>query len=225
MNQIPKIAFFDFDGTLISRDSFFTLFKSALKDQLWRKVLVLLFFPVLVVTYLLKLDRSLSKSLMLWSVTVGRGKRGAVRFLTQTVSKHADLLWFDEATSILRDLKKSGVIIVVISASGTVWIRSLLRKKTKEVDFVIGSKLKFFLGGVVLASKNCLSEEKVNRIRSKFGEDFYWHSSWSDHIADLPILKRADKAYVVSPRKKHLPIFKKELGTNVPIFYWKSKID
>lgn len=220
MNTLPRIAFFDFDGTLISQDSFLIILKTGFKKQPWRILFIIFFLPVLVPTAIFKLNKTLAKSCLLWSVTVFRGKKGAIAFMHNTILEIGHSIWFQEAISEFEKLKKNNVEIVIISASGTTWIRALLRSKYKGTRLIIGSKLGFFLGGVVLTSKNCYGKEKLKRIHNMFGENFLWHSAWSDHIADLPMLKKAPMRFLVCPKKTHLDIFEKELGVNKIVNHW-----
>ena len=74
-----------------------------------------------------------------------------------------------------------------------------------------------------MSGKNCRDSEKLRRIRMKVGNEVTWHSSWSDHIADIPILKAAQTPHIISPKPEHIPIFKATFGDNVEILYWSAK--
>lgn len=221
-NATPKIAVFDFDGTLVAKDTFLALLKIGFKSQPWRGVFLLLLCPIFVLNFLLRLDRSLPKSVMLWSITAFRGKRNIIRFLNTTLKNSSQIRWFAEGIDTLERLHNENIEIVIATASGQIWVRSLLRNKFKNSKLIIGTKLKFFAGGVILAGKNCRDHEKLRRIQEQLitKQQFVWHSSWSDHIADIPILKAAQMPYIICPKKKHVPIFKKEFGENVTILYW-----
>lgn len=222
MNR-PRYAFFDFDGTLICQDSFLTLFKKSLKNEPWRIVLIVVISPILLLTFLLKFDKSFAKSAILWSLTVGKSKRAIVKSLRKILAKEGDLFWFQQAIPTFERLKKDGVEIVVVTASGSIWVRGMLNGKFQHFKIIIGSKLGFFAGGVILKSKNCYNQEKINRIHNSLGENFIWQSAWSDHIADLPMLKQAQERYIICPKEKHKQIFLKELGTNMNILTWTSQ--
>jgi len=217
---MPRYAFFDFDGTLVSQDTFLILLKAGLKPQPWRLLFIILFSPMLLATWIFKLDKAMAKSLLLWSITVFKGKKGAIQFLQNTMLQEKDKIWFPQAIAEFEKLKQENIEIVVISASGTTWIRALLRSKYKNFKLIIGSRLGFCLGGIVLTSKNCYHEEKIKRIQEILGDDFVWHSAWSDHIADLPMLKKAGLRYVISPKEKHVETFKQELSSDYTSLKW-----
>ena len=213
-------AFFDFDGTLIAQDSFLILLKAGLKKQPWRVLFIILFSPVLLSTGIFKLDKTLAKSLLLWSITVFKGKKGALQFFHKTVLEISDKIWFTQAVEQFEKLKNENIEIVIISASGQTWIRALLRSKFTKNRLIIGSRLGFCLGGVILKSKSCYKEEKISRIHEMLGDNFIWHSAWSDHIADLPMLKKSALRYIICPKNKHLEIFDQELNGQYTLLKW-----
>jgi phosphatidylglycerophosphatase C len=220
---MPKYAFFDFDGTLISQDSFLYLLKTGLRQEPWRLVFLLCVSPVVILTFLFKLNKTVAKSCVLWSLTVFRGKRATLAFFHKTMSEMVSQVWFEQALGQLESLREQGVEIVIVSASGLPWIRSLLRHRFREAKLIIGTRTRFFCGGVICASWNCYQEKKLLRIEELLGSNFEWHSAWSDHIADLPMLKKAPLRYIISPKKKHLKIFDRELDQNYTLLNWTSK--
>ncbi len=222
-NKVPRYAFFDFDGTLIAHDSFKILLKDGFQKQPWRLALLLLFVPLFIVTVLFHLDKCYAKSTILWSLTVGRGKKDAIHFCEAAFLRHMPTLWFNEVLPTFEKLRQENIGIVIVSASGTLWIRALLRKQYPHLRLVIGTKLGWSCGGVVVRSKNCYQEEKVKRIKEILGDNFIWHSSWSDHVADLPILRLAPLRYVVCPKPAHKIIFDKELEGNYTLLKWTHK--
>lgn len=223
MTTKPQIAFFDFDGTLIANDSFMLILKASIRQQPWRLALFFLFSPILFATLIFKLEKSLAKSTLLWSTTVLRGKINSIKFLKNTISEKSKEIWFNDAVEQFEKLRQENVEVVIISASGALWIRAILKDKFKHTKVIIGSRLQFFLGGVILKSKNCYEEEKLNRIQECLGDKFVWHSAWSDHIADLPMLKKAPLRYIICPKKKHIQIFDRELEKNYILLNWKTK--
>lgn len=220
MTTPQSYAFFDFDGTLIARDSFLLMLKFHFKQQPWRLVLAFLLCPLLLVCVSLRGVKTGVKSFLLWILTVGKSKKAALHCLTSAIVAEQGL-WFREVLKTWEDLRQQGVSIVVVSASGATWIHACLRAyNTGPVRAVIGSRLAFYWGGVVLTGKNCYGEEKIDRIYKTLGSSFVWHSSWTDHVADLPLLKKAPKRYVICPKPAHLPTFQTELGDTYELLQW-----
>lgn len=218
--QQPRYAFFDFDGTLICQDSFLTLLKKALKNEPWRISFIFLIMPMLIFTAIFRLEKSHAKSAILWSLSVGKNKRKCARFLRNILVPESNSLWFQEANPIFEQLKEEGIEIVIVTASGQTWVRGMLQGKYQNFKLIIGTKLKFFAGGVILKSKNCYNEEKIKRIHEALGSNIIWQSAWSDHIADLPMLLKSQERFIICPKEKHKNIFKNALGNNYKILNW-----
>jgi phosphatidylglycerophosphatase C len=207
----PTYAFFDFDGTLISCDSLRVVLRTGFQKRPWAFLFLFIFSPIFIATILFRIDKRFAKSALLWSITVGMKKKDQILFLRSTPFRQASHTWFRDATTCLQKLQEKNIQIVVVSASPALWIRPFLKHYFGPVRMTIGSRLGFFWGGVVLTSQNCYKAEKLTRIRESLGEDFVWHSSWSDHVADMPLLSCANEKYVVCPTDAHRLIFKKNM--------------
>lgn len=224
MDSINKTryAFFDFDGTLIAKDSFVTLLRIGLKNEPWRVLIILFFIPLLLATAIFKFDKTPAKSAILWSLTVGKGKKRIISFFRTALTETCHKIWFEEAIETFQKLKNDGIEIIIITASGQIWVRAMLSSKYKDFKLIIGSKLCFFFGGVILSSKNCYGKEKLLRIKQILGNDFIWQSAWSDHIADLPLLMEAKEKHIICPKKSHKLIFDNILSKDYILHLWKT---
>lgn len=221
-----KYAFFDFDGTLIAKDSFQTLQKYTLRTEPWRVFLLPLALCVyLYLTPFFGFDKSPLKSSLLWAMTFGKTKRQCVQFLKTVAQQDVARLFFSEVSATFAKLKQQNVRLIVISASGPLWIRAALAQEGLRPHTIIGTRLGFFLGGVIFTSKNCYKHEKLRRIRHTLGSDFIWHSSWTDHPADIPLLQQAphQARHLICPKSKHMASFLSALGPDLYVLYWKTQ--
>lgn len=219
MEKTP-FAFFDVDGTVIRTDSFRLLVKTAFLKAPWRLVFLPVCGVVALLTWFLKLDRRYAKSCTLWAITVGKSKRDAVRLLKSTLSTRFQDLWFVQMKAELEELRAKGFKICYVSASGQIWIRSLLNAMDQGEKRVIGSRLGFFFGGVIMTSRNCYGVEKLSRIDALLGKDIHWKIAYSDHIADLPLLLACENKVVISPKTAHLNVFKAKFKNNFTLNNW-----
>ena len=219
-------AFFDVDGTVIAQDSFMLLVRKTLKAQPWRVLFFVLFCPVFVLTAIFKFDKQLAKSCTLWSLTVGRGRRNAVVHLRDAIQPELNALWFAEMGSTLAQLRSEGVHICYVSASGQVWVRALVNKKDPGPKSVLGSRLGFFAGGVVLVSPNCYGKQKLVRISQRLAtqglaaENVLWHSGYSDHRADLPMLTPCARRYLICPTEQNRVAYQTAFRTEFTELTW-----
>ena len=71
---------------------------------------------------------------------------------------------------------------------------------------LLGTKIEIKADGTFgesIIGENCYGPEKVECLKSIFGEDRsdYYNIAYSDHHADIPLLKWADKGIAVNPTK------------------------
>ncbi len=221
-NSKTSYAFFDFDGTLIDADSLQLLIRKVLKTQPWRLFLLCLTAPILASTVLFGWDKRYAKSAILWCLTVFRTKRQSIALLGPESELQKKQFFFKEAKEEFEKLRQQNIEIVVVSASGQLWVKKKKKKQLPPVRLIIGSKLRFFCGGIIFSSANCYKEEKLKRIQEHLGNNFQWHSSWSDHTADLPLLKKAPLRFVINPKIKHKTIFDNVFHQNYNLIKWHS---
>ena len=105
---MKSYAFFDFDGTLTSEDSYRILVRAALVSQPWR--LILLFFCAPLFVLLKRPDKTRVKSLLLWTLTVGRGRLGGIRFLQKSLVDQGPRIWFQEVRGVFEGLSREHVL-------------------------------------------------------------------------------------------------------------------
>lgn len=218
-----RYAFFDVDGTVIVRDSFMLLAVRVLKRAPWRCAFLVALCPVFALTALFPLDKRFAKSCMLWSLTVFRGRRQSVRLLSDVLRPLWPDLWFNETGMELARLRSEGVHVCYVSASGQTWLRSLLSSQDPGPKTIIGSRLGFFLGGVVMRSRNCYGAEKVRRIEERLGAAIHWWAGYSDHTADVPMLARCSRRYLISPKEKHARNYGAAFGDGFEILHWHAR--
>lgn len=207
-----SFVFFDVDKTVVAKDSFLCLIRSTLEKEPWRVFLFIVFLPIFAVTYLFKLEKSLAKSVALWSCTVFKSQKKIVSQLVQN-GLDQKKFWFKEVSDELSKVRAQGHQVVYVSASAEIWLRAIVNSCDLGSKIVIGTKLRYFAGGVILKSRNCYHGEKVKRIESKLGNNIVWAEGFSDHPADIPFLKKCAKRHLINPKPNHLHQFKKELDS------------
>ena len=211
---------FDVDRTVLAADSFVRVFARGLARAPWRVVLLALVWPLLL-TPLWGGDWRWPKSALLWTITAGRSRRAALAFLRSTLLPGAASLWRPDATAALTHWRALGVRVCYVSASPSTWLRPLLRRLDGGPHRVIGSRLRFFAGGVVIAGPDCRGPEKLRRLDLALGPAI-WLCAYSDHPDDLPLLARAVGRVVVNPRPGHVPRFTRALADGFEIVIWRD---
>lgn len=223
-SSLPLGCAWDFDKTMINEDSFYILVKESLKDQPLKAFLLGFLFPFviffLLVLYLI-LGRLAAKSGILWLVTVGHPKR-RIPGLIHKWCKPCQSLFYRDFMNILPLLKDLHVL--VITGSGHFWVRNILKSKGIPFNQVIGTSMKFFMGGVVFVGPQCVGPEKVVRLKNK--NHYKWIMAFSDHSADIPLLQIAVNKYFINPKLRclyHVRNFYSKISPSpVSLLFWKK---
>ena len=185
------IAAFDFDGTLTVRDSFTAFLRWRRRPAAYAAGLVRL-VPALG-RYLLHRDR-------------GRLKAAAVRVylaglpraeLEREAARFADRVSFFFRPDALDAWERHGAQgdrRVIVTASPEETVRPFAN--ALKADDLLGTRLAFdgedrVAGGFV--GENCRGEEKVRRLRERFGEEVRLAAAYGDTGGDLAMLEIADR--------------------------------
>jgi phosphatidylglycerophosphatase C len=195
-----QVVVFDFDGTLVSRDSFIDFSVRYCLRRPWRLLLVgpLLPFAVL---WALRSESS-AGSLLLWAMTVGASTRSFVlalrRYARRTLPRYARNAIFEELTRHLR----AGDRVVIATGSVPLLVRGLLTARNLGRLPIVGTRLRRRTGGLVTAV-HCTGEVKVAELRRRLGI-VEWSTVYTNSFADSPLLAQARDITLVCPSKRSL---------------------
>lgn len=191
-----KIAFFDFDGTLTSKDSLTEFYKYMYKDSYVYNYY--LRFIVLLILVMLNVKSYTSL------------KISRLRFLTKKFSidelREESRVFFEKFISDqlkkegeieIDNLKKRNVEIVVVSASIDLLLSNFKAKMNVEL---ITNELEITNGlftGKFLHQKDCNFDEKVRRIKEIYNlNDYNEILAYGDSAGDYAMFEIADKAFL-----------------------------
>jgi phosphatidylglycerophosphatase C len=202
------VVVFDFDGTLVSRDSFFDI---ALGYCLRRPARLLAVGASLPLAMLLVFhSRSAAASVLLWAMTVGAPTRVFVRALqryaTGTLPRYANETIFAELTRHVR----AGNRVVIATGSLPLLVRGLLGTRQVGKLPIVGSRFRRKWGGLV-AETHCIGRTKVQQLARRLGIS-EWSSVYTDSFADRSLLRRARDITLVSPSNRTLSRTQRMIG-------------
>ena len=194
------IVVFDFDGTLVSRDSFIDFSVGYCVQRPARFVLLAAVLPLALV--LGARSRSAGATVLLWAMTVGSSTRSFVRALKHyarhTLPSYANEAIFEELARHLREGRR------VVIATGTVplLVRGLLRARNVGRISVVGSRFRARWGGLI-SETHCIGRVKVRELQRRLGI-VQWSTVYTDSFADRSLLSRAHDITLVSPTDRTL---------------------
>lgn len=189
-----KLALFDFDGTITTRDSLVDFIQFAVGKRAY--YMGLLALSPMLITYVIKLtpnDRA--KERMIAHYFRGWDKARFEKIANSYALKEIDRIVRPDALSKMQWHQKQGDRVVVISASMKCWLKAwcamqgaeLLSTELEFVDERLSGRFK---------TKNCYGPEKVNRIKAYLNlKEYAYIYAYGDSSGDRELLALADEAY------------------------------
>ncbi|MGZ3917103.1 MAG: HAD-IB family hydrolase [Flavisolibacter sp.] len=188
------IAFFDFDGTITTRDSFIEFIRFC-KGSFRLYLGLLLNSPYLIGFKIKLVSRQTAKERVLSyffrNMPAGEFKECCDLFTSRALPG----LIRPGALEEIRKLQQKGTLVVVVSASAENWIQNWTNQFGLEL---IASHLEINGGRITgrLIGFNCRGKEKVNRILERYPvAQFAEVYAYGDSSGDREMLKLAQFAY------------------------------
>jgi HAD superfamily hydrolase (TIGR01490 family) len=188
------IAFFDFDGTITTKDTLLEFIRFA---KGWGRFLwgFLVNSPWLVAMKLGLVGNQEAKERVLRYFFRGMPARDFDRLCQQFAQSVLPSLVRPAALDEISRLRENGSLIVVVSASPENWIRTWAQSQGLEL---IASQLEINNGKLTgrIAGLNCHGPEKVRRILEKHViTDYEEVYAYGDSNGDLPMLELATSRF------------------------------
>lgn len=193
----PVVVVFDFDGTLVRRDSFMDF---ALRYCASRPLRLLVVAPLIPLSLLLALrSERRAGSLLLWAMTVGVPTRSfalaMMEYARNTLPKHANEAIFGE---LVRHVE-AGRRVVIATGTMPLLVRTLLKERRMGPLPIVGSRVQRRWGGFVAATY-CTGQMKARELRRRLSIAD-WSSVYTNSFADRSLLIRARDITLVDPSR------------------------
>ncbi len=189
-----KIAFFDFDGTITTRDTLFEMIKYQ-KGSVRLYAWVLANLPMLAAYKLNLISGQRAKEKLLTWFFKGTELPVFQNDCNLFTIERLPLLIKNQAQVEIKKLQELGFEIVVVSASAENWIKNwsdgigaqLLATKLEAVNGKLTGKID---------GKNCNGLEKAIRIKSAYNlSEYDWIFAYGDSKGDTAMLALATRAH------------------------------
>jgi len=189
-----RIAFFDFDGTITTKDS--TLSFIFFRYGKWKTRLGFLLVSPFYAAYLLKLISVQKAKEKVFQHFFRNEDVEAFALASHQFAKEVlPTMERPKALEEIRKLKDNGAEVVVISASPEQWLTPWCKKVGASL---ISTKLEIKNGKLTgrIAGKNCRGKEKADRIQAKYDlSEFDEVYAYGDTKGDKPMLGLATFAF------------------------------
>lgn len=189
-----KIAFFDFDGTITTGDSFIKFIRFVVGDI--RFILGMTVLSPMLVAYKLRLiPNYTAKQAVLSYFFKGMSEAQFQTAARDYSLKNIDAILRPKAMAKIAWHKEQEHKIVVVSASIESWLKPWCNQHGLDL---IATKLEIKEGIVTgkLLTKNCYGMEKVRRVKERYNLDDYDHIyAYGDSRGDKELLELADEGF------------------------------
>jgi phosphatidylglycerophosphatase C len=208
------VVVFDFDGTLVDRDSFLDFGFAYCRARPARWLLIV---PLLPLALLLLLTRSqgAAGSVLLWAMTVGCSTRRFVLALKRYARSRLTGYAFEEIFTELARHVGEGRRVVIATGSVPTLVRALLAAREIAPLPVAGTRLRRRWGGLTTET-HCTGEVKVHELRRRFGIGT-WTAVYTNSFADRPLLSGAHDITLVHPSRRTLRLTQRMISKKAPL--------
>jgi phosphatidylglycerophosphatase C len=196
-----KLALFDFDGTITSRDS---LFDFIIYTFGWKRFLIgcLLRSPAMLACALKMIPRDKAKEELLSFHVAGINGEEFKAMGSQYSRKRLPNIIRENAFKKIQWHQLQGHTVAVVSASIECWLADWCKKNDLDL---IATRLEVKNKRVTgkFASRNCAGREKIVRIKEKYDlKRFVYIYAYGNSSGDKEMLELADERYYKWKRAK-----------------------
>lgn len=186
-NSNPSIAFFDFDGTITSKDTLAEIIKFS-KGKLNYYAGLLILSPILISYKTKLLSNHRAKEIMLQYFFKGAGVAEFNEMCNQFAKEKLPALIRQQALTEIKKHLQANTKVVVVSASPVNWVSPLCKQLNIDCIATHLEEKDNKLTGKILG-RNCSGDEKVNCIKEKYDLTRYTKIyAYGDTSGDLPML-------------------------------------
>jgi phosphoserine phosphatase len=195
-----RVVVFDFDGTLVSRDSFVDFSSRYCVARPWRLLLVCLMAPLAGVFRWRSLQAA--SSVLLWAMTVGGRTRSFVLALREYGTQRLPLLANEPLWAELARRLEQGEHVVIATGTVPTIVRAMLRARGLPRLQVAGSRFQRRFGGLTVRT-HCIGRVKARELSRRFGISS-WLTVYTDSFADRSLVRVAREVVLVGPSERTL---------------------
>ena len=194
------IAVFDFDGTIIKKDSMVLFFKRYFELS-WKNIPALVRLSFESIKFFLGRNSRKQFKEKYINLILGASK---IKDLDELGNDFSEFLLghiLTDAKKEMNRLKESGHELILLSASPDFYLRKV--KEGLGFSKLICTETKLEEGKLLISGKNCYGENKIIKLESEYGRDINWKDSYcfSDHSSDIKLLSLFGNSFIVNNAK------------------------
>ena len=209
------IAIFDFDGTLIKRDSMVLFFLRYFNFS-WKNIPNLFQLTLETIKFFLKIYSQKKYKEKFLNLVINSSKIKDPEKIADDFSEYLLRLVFKDAKKEISKLKENGFELVLLSASPDFYLKKI--KDSLGFSKLICTKANFKNGKIIISGEDCYGKNKLKMLLDEYRrENVNWGKSYcfADNKSDKHLLSLFGNAFVVNNKR-----FKKD-NSNFELLIWK----
>jgi phosphatidylglycerophosphatase C len=220
---MKSAALFDFDKTIVSKDTGFEFILFALKRNKLRALFAIIALPFALLFFTSNRLRFIGNSTFLWLATCGLNRKNIAVLREQFISDYLrtqNVKVYPLAIARIKQHQANNDQVIIASGSSKWMVKKTFIKLGISNITIIGSREMYFFQGMV-ANEHCYSKNKIKMIRKIVELDqFAKITGYSDSSADIPLISLCDTKMVINPKIRCLRKFKKSFGNDFKVLHW-----
>lgn len=216
-----ETVIFDFDGTLVSKDTGYEFNKWLVQKSMLRTILMLSLFPVVGMLVTNSYTRKFGLNIGCFIATAFQYKslfKLRSQFIHYYFNK-AGAVAYAEGLDELAQHQREKRSVAIISGCPQWLLHGVVKHIGIENAKVIGSKLKV-INGALLLKKHCYQANKLEMAMASGMDISTWIVGYSNSRADIPILRECSSKVLVNVPVNKLNEFRKHLEEPIQARVW-----
>jgi len=218
---MSKLIIFDFDETIVSKDTYREFLIWLVKRSVLRSLVVISLFPVLGVMFNFKCSKLSAVNLLSFIAIYGQ-KQSLFSLRNEFVSIYytkMGCVFYEGAKNEIDLYNDSSSKLLILSGCPNWLLKGVLKRIGLGQIKTIGSKQKLYYGALKTIDY-CYAENKVRMAANAGFMDFKWVAGYSDSMSDSPFLELCSLQYIVNANSKLEQKFSGEFGESCQFLSW-----
>jgi len=220
---VKTLILFDFDKTIINKDTGFEFIFYALKRNIIRTSAAIIMAPIAFLFHISNRYRYIGNSIFLLIATCFNSKREIVNLRKSFIEKFLDepgVIIFADALSTIKKLQATGCEIFIVSGASK-WIVSKVVNRIGLNDItIIASKETYCFKGMI-GLEHCYSNNKIRMIDRIIDiDEASTVIGYTDSSSDIPLLSMCSTRNVINPTKRCETKIRNAFDGDVVVINW-----
>ena len=218
---VKEVAVFDFDGTLVSKDTGFEFNKWLTTRSSLRTVLTIVLLPLIGAFYYFPVTRKFGINIWCYLSTAFQNeslfnlRKDFIEYYFST----SGAVVYAEGVKELRQCQQNGTPVIILSGSPRWLLHGVVKHLGLTGCKIIGSE-QSVVKYALLLKNHCYRKNKLKMANEAGVAENGWAVGYSDSMSDIPMLRACHRKVLINVSLSKLPRFKRKLTEPIEVRAW-----